>query len=397
MSGGEEKAGSVWRIDREETWPPSGRVRPPVSPSLYHTVSACWLRATFAVSSGYPRKSSPYARLGTAFHDILENLPRLMHTAGEPDRSNPKVIRARAVEMLRRAVKREKERALKNPREAKDLWPEHLEQRMEVQAALAAGRLAGQAHPMPSSKMLSSEGHSGVRPSVSLEETLTSDDGLLKGRPDRVEQSPTGAVVVDYKTGSLDNPANLERYEQQCLFYAWLWHDRHGDWPSRYQIVNPLTGKDHGGDVDSRAAKALAEDARRLAQRLEEDHPSPEEQASPGEACASCEFRPWCEPFWLKAARPTFEVPAYGDRKRVSVQGVVREVRTQGTAGNRQAFVHLRIEGGALTLQAPLPDFDHVGGLLSGERVRVLDALVSPEDEGWLRLDGRSEAFVLVR
>ena len=139
---------------------------------------------------------------------------------------------------------------------------------MEVQAALAAGRLVDQTHPMPSSK-----GRSGVRPGVSLEETLASDDGLLKGRPDRVEQSPAGAVVVDYKTGSLDNPANLERYEQQCLFYAWLWHDRHGDWPSHYRIVNPLTGKDHGGHVDPRAAEALAENARHLAQRLAQDHP----------------------------------------------------------------------------------------------------------------------------
>lgn len=397
MSEEEEKAGSVWRIDREKTWPPPGRVRPPVSPSLYHTVRACWLRATFAASSGYPRKSSPYARLGTAFHDTLENLPGLIRTSGKPDRSNPKVVRARAVEMLRQAVKREKERASKNPREANDLWPEHQEQRMEVQAALVAGRLAAQSRPLPTSEMSSSGGRSGVRPNVSLEETLASDDGLLKGRPDRVEKSPGGAVVVDYKTGSLDNPANLERYEQQCLFYAWLWHDRHGDWPSRYRIVNPLTGKDHGDDIDSRAAKALAEEARRLALRLGEDQPSPAEQASPGERCASCEFRPWCEPFWLRAARPTFEVPAYGDRKRVSVQGAVREARTRGTAGNQQAFVHLRIEGGTVTLQAPLPDFDHVGRLRSGERVRVLDALVSPEDEGWLRLDGRSEAFVLLR
>ena len=382
----------MWRIDREETWPPSGRVRLPVSPSLYHNLRACWLRATFGVSPGYPRKSSPYARLGTAFHDTLENLPDLIKTSEELNRSNPKEVRARAVELLRQTVKREKDRASENPREAKDVWPQHQEQRMEVQAALAAGRLAEQSRPVPAS-----EGRSGARPSVSLEATLTSEDGLLKGRPDRVEESAAGALVVDYKTGSLDNPANLERYEQQCLFYAWLWHDSHGEWPSRYRIVNPLTGKDHSGDVDPRAAEELAEDARRLALRLGEDHPPASEQASPGEVCSSCEFRPWCEPFWRSAARPAFEVPAYGDWKRVSVQGAVREARTQGAAGNRQAFVHLRIEGGTVTLQAPLPDFDHVGGLRSGERVRVLDALVSPADEGWLRLDGRSEAFVLVR
>ena len=63
---------------------------------------------------------------------------------------------------------------------------------MEVQAALVAGRLADQAPPM-SSEMASSEEHSGVGSSVYLEETLVSDDGLLKGRPDRVEQSSTGA------------------------------------------------------------------------------------------------------------------------------------------------------------------------------------------------------------
>jgi len=190
VSEGEE-AGSVWRIDREETWSPSGGVRPPVSPSLYHTVRACWLRATFGVSPGYPRRSSPYARLGTAFHDTLENLPSLIHASGEPDRSNPKVVRARAVELLRQIVRREKERALKNPREAKNLWPEHLEQRMEVQAALAAGRLASQSHPMPSF-----QGGPGVRPSVSLEETFLSGDGLLKGRPDRVEEGTAARALL---------------------------------------------------------------------------------------------------------------------------------------------------------------------------------------------------------
>jgi PD-(D/E)XK nuclease superfamily len=232
---------------------------------------------------------------------------------------------------------------------------------------------------------------------VTLEERLTSDDGLLKGRPDRVEKGRSEVVIVDYKTGSLENPENLGRYEQQCLFYAWLWREHHGTLPSRYRLVNPLTGKEHGGDVDPQAAEALAEDARRLALRLSGNHPPAEEQASPGEACVSCEFRPWCEPFWRRAARPSFEVPTYGDRKRVSFQGAVREVRTQTNAVGLQAFVRLRVERGAVTLQAPLPDFSHVGVLRNGERVRVLDALVSPEDEGWLRLDGRSEAFVLVR
>jgi hypothetical protein len=155
--------------------------------------------------------------------------------------------------------------------------------------------------------------------------------------------------------------------------------------------------KEHGGSVDPRAAEDLAEDARRLALRLAENHPPVEEQASPGEVCASCEFRPWCEPFWLRATRPAFEVPAYGDWKRVTVQGAVREVRIQGSAGNRQAFVTLRIEGGVVTLQVPLPNFPHLRALRVGERLRVLDALVSPEDTGWLRLDERSEVFLLLR
>ncbi|MDP9439996.1 MAG: PD-(D/E)XK nuclease family protein, partial [Actinomycetota bacterium] len=181
------------------------------------------MRATFAVSAGYPRKSSPHARLGTAFHDTLENLPGLVRTAEASAGLNLNQVRTRAVESFRQAVKDEKEKALKSPREAKDRWPEEKERRMQVQAALEAGRLANKSRPMPASGE-----HYGAQSSVALEETLVSDDGLLRGRPDRVEEGPSGTVIVDYKTGSLDDPDNLRRYEQQCVFYALLWRDRHG-------------------------------------------------------------------------------------------------------------------------------------------------------------------------
>lgn len=392
MRSSGEATGSVWRIDREKTWPPAGQVSAPISPSLYQTVETCWLRGTFGASDAYPRRSNPYARLGTAFHDVLEILPTLLANARA---SSPKEVRRQAVAEFARAAGRERERALNNPREAGDPWPEKHEQRMEVRAALAAGQMAA-ASGADERSAAAAPGGRQPRPRATLEKMLVSEDGLLKGKPDRVEEGPRGTVIVDYKTGALSNPESLERYERQCLFYAWLWHERHGVWPVAYRLVNPLTDEEHGGRVDPGAAEELAADARSLAARLE-DPPEASEQASPGGHCAVCEFRPWCEPFWMKEARPAFEVPAPKGRTRVSVQGIVREARSAPSGRGPQALVEMRVEGGFATLQAPLEGFPHLEALGGGDRLRVLDASVSTEDKGWLRADGRTEVFVVVR
>jgi hypothetical protein len=96
--------------------------------------------------------------------------------AEEQGVSNLSEVRARAVQSFRQAVRREKGKALRNAREAKDRWPEDQEQYMEVQAALAAGLMANRSRPPPAPTE-----HAKTRPTVALEETLASDDGLLKG------------------------------------------------------------------------------------------------------------------------------------------------------------------------------------------------------------------------
>src|SRR5581483_4267103 len=63
-----------WVIDDNTDWPPRGYPSPPLSPTLYSSLTACGLRAAFGCSSTshYPRRSTPAARIGTAFHETME-------------------------------------------------------------------------------------------------------------------------------------------------------------------------------------------------------------------------------------------------------------------------------------------------------------------------------------
>ncbi|GFP31409.1 hypothetical protein HKBW3S34_02329, partial [Candidatus Hakubella thermalkaliphila] len=324
---------SIWYIDRSKTWPPRGWVQYPISPSLYELLRTCWLQATFQASASYPRRSSPYARLGTAFPRTLEQLRSFSWTT---EGLSSRVVRAQAVEIFRAAVEEQKQEAMRNPRERGLPWLDDLMQRMEVAIALVADQLA-----VKSSVGTYTGSDLGQWSKTAVEETLVSVDGLLQGRPDLlVEDRVSGTIIVDYKTGSLDDPDRLTGYERQCLLYAWLWHERYGTWPVEYRLVNPIKGHEYRAPVKPEVATALAEDARRLARRLAKP-PWVGLQASPGPHCSRCPFRPWCEPFWQHVASGTSEVQASTGHSRVSMQGTVLEMDRLKDAGARKGLVRV--------------------------------------------------------
>lgn len=373
---------SIWYVRVANSWPPSGAVHPPISPSAFEVLRTCRLRATFQRSHGYPRRSSPYARLGIAFHRCRELMGGTLTTA-----DSPKAARSAAVAFFRAEVAKQKQNALDSSRDARRPWPGDLQQQMEISLAL----LAGQQFENLRTYASLAAGPPEAAPESVQEETLTSPDGLITGRPDLVDETPAGPVIVDYKTGSLSDPESLSRHERQCLLYAWLWHACKGVWPLEYRLINDVHHQEHRSPVDRALANNLAKEAAELILAVSSNTVFALEP-SVGAACAWCDYRPWCAPFWKRGAVPFFS-SASDNYERLSIEGVVTRVQPSGAAN---LTIHLWAEGADPALDVPVDRFQHLHAMSPGESLRVLDAVPLTSDRSWFKLDAWSEVFIVV-
>jgi RecB family exonuclease len=244
---------------------------PRLSPTLYGTLRVCPLQGSFRGSPGYARRTHPRTRLGTAFHQTLETLSALARANELPAGDT---LCWKAVELFREAVAQHRE-AAERPRERHLLFDAGLVERMELSLALVAEELV----------------RSEDTSFPAVEEALVSRDGLMEGRPDRVERSATGPVIVDFKTGALEREDELAAYEAQCLLYAWLWHENFGVWPVEYRLFSPFRDLVLVRVIEPEPALALTADARSLVYELEACS-GPHVPGQRGEHCRVCQFRP---------------------------------------------------------------------------------------------------------
>lgn len=379
-----------WQINRSETWPPSGRVTPPISPSLYEMLQKCQLQATFHASPGYPGRTFPKTRLGTAFHRALEQIWREIPKALE---YSPKDFRWHGARIFREAVAEQQRESAQNFRELALEWDDDLITQMEIAIGLTAGRWLEEYRRYGSRPK--NHQFSGETP---IETMLKSRDGLLHGKPDRVILSRSGPVIIDYKTGPLHDAEMLERYERQLLFYACLWHDCHGVLPVEGRLVNAIEQQEHRLKIDPAAVADLAADARQLARSLG-DMPSPFEQANVGEHCRWCTFRPWCEPFWQsQRAHITLDSAEQATPSWECLEGQVEAVETHGNEKNNvRHFFSLTVGQEIIEVSSDLQLHPHLSNLQPGDYVRVLDGmLTSAPDYSVMKLTPWSEGFRVV-
>lgn len=365
-----------WRIDPARSWPPGGAIRPPLSPTNLERLRLCWLQATFRASPGYPPRGVPSAVLGTAFHGTLQHLPQLI---AEEQLVSAVDRRARAVAYFRAAVQRERARALSRPRERKLPWRDDVIQEMTIQIGIAAGNMSGNLAPAEAislSELSAPEHLPTQQPTAVRETTLTSRDGLVAGRPDHVELTAAGPIIIDYKTGKLDNPERIASYRRQCILYAWLWHETHGEWPIKFRLVHQISGVTHSEAIDPVEAQALGEAARALAAQLATP-PSPAAQASTGPHCTLCAYRPWCEPFWESAAVP-YHAPESGHRAARWTFAATLDAPAD-RRGNDIFLAFILNDRARVTIEASQALFPHLSDLSSGARVRILDAVLIDE------------------
>ena len=373
-----------WHVNVAATWPPRGSVGPPISPTMSQLLATCTLQATFRVSRTYAQRVSPYTRLGTAFHEMLERLRGYLRESVVRD---IKVARRLGVELLRSKISEERQAAAHNPREANLPWPEVAIQRMEVSAAIIAGKVWSGLATWTGTE---SPGELDKAQFIATEEMIQSSDGLIHGRPDLVEQRGADLTIVDYKTGRLHGSTRLSAYRRQCLIYAWLWEEKYGEWPSRYLLINPISGEEIIGRVDTADALALAGEIRQQAVDIEHAG-RPEDQASIGTHCLECQYRPWCEPFWVlqKDARNT--TGKKNGKTRATFHGYLLE--SMALEQGKQSVLKIDRAGVLTSVTVQTDAHPHVDTIPFESALRVIDVVENTSDPTWFDADRWAEIF----
>jgi hypothetical protein len=312
-----------------------------ITPSRLAAFEGCALKEVWGANK-VPRllPLAPERRLGSAIH-------RLLQEAGEGcfkprDRAS---IERRWQELIgdaHRAMRRSWLERHLVPFECS--VPDYEVRRLRAQeraleVTAAASRAPKRVPSRPSGKM----------PSYGFELSVSSPDGLVRGRIDAVLPSADGPVIRDYKSGAIfesgpGRPALKAGHEAQLRLYAALYATSRGKWPARLEVV-PTAGPAHVVDFDKKTCLGLLDQARNTLreanQVIAEATGLPDilqaQLATPSPAnCAHCPYRPACNPY-----RSTAAAAQTGSGWPRDVWGRVDDVRQLGNAKFMIA-VHMR-------------------------------------------------------
>jgi RecB family exonuclease len=352
---------SAWTLDERQDWLPPGYPRPPISPSLYESLRECRLRANFQCSSPerYRKRSTPAARIGTAFHQTLEELARVPSDGSQMDMP---AFCERGLAIFREQLAIQRTESAGKPRECHLSWPDDRLGRAEDAVIVMARRLWLDGQHRERSQPMSG---SACRTGPAVERRLESRDSLLVGIVDRVEMIDGRRRIIDYKTSlSADEGAHA----RQIKLYAYLWFDHYDTWPDDGLLIYVLLRREIPVIIEPAECVSLADEVRQEALGLMRARVAPDRLASPGPVCIRCQFRPWCRPFWDAQAKPADEYTVV-ERARAGFAGVVS--RTQAAGG--VLLLELVAIGRIVELRLPISQFAHLTGVQAGDRLRVLD------------------------
>jgi hypothetical protein len=259
--------------------------RPLVSaaPSTLALLHECGYRVALRRYGGGARRSTPWARLGTASHAVLAAaISNDLGTGGED-------FDARFQKAWDEAICAAAAAADADPVER--LWGEPLRWPTYADRKLRTRRLALQ---------IAKDRATWPDPEVVVERRLRSADGRIYGTPDVVVRHPLPHRIEDFKTGGVFDEENLlkERYRRQILIYAYLEQEESGSMPDQ-GVVRPLRGPAvvFSISTDDVQGELLAALAAMDAFNAAVDHP--EQLARPSTTnCRTCPHTSRCEPFW---------------------------------------------------------------------------------------------------
>lgn len=356
-----------WTINESKTWPPMGRPRLPFGVTQVEILRSCPLRTYFEAShqQGYEPRVGFAARIGLAFHKTLESL-----YASTLDCSSPAAAANQAKLRMEQEIARQEELRNERPRE-QNLPKDETRINRALDAIIAEARKLALDQPRFRGSHLQ-RAATVTEPTIPeigiggvlIEVPVVSKDGLIAGRVDRVERSEQGIKLIDYKAALRDDIP--ERYERQLQIYSWLWQASYGEWPVEAQLVYPLTSRTYEVALDVRACKAVAKESKELIERSLKGT-SVTQQATPGEVCQVCQFRPWCKPFWKYQSRVSSHRVAL-DKAYYGLEGEITSLSHNGDIWK----VNIRWRNHNIRLVTPIERFPHLQRGRVGSHVRAM-------------------------
>ena len=275
--------------------PPDVVTLPRLSPNQYEAGRACKARLAWTTAGRRDElPEHPKALLGIWFHTVVEAAAE-----GRLSADNEEQTSAAAREMFDQTATAAYGRThplLRVKYPSVEVLPYYY--LFRERAVLMARRVAARRRPPPQVGAVCRHA-APSRPLV--EETLTSSDSLLFGRPDYVDLQ--ACEILDYKTGAAaDDAVAISPAEaRQLRLYVHLALEN--DLPvSRGVIVRP-GGRRADTEVTRSQADAEGRQAREVLENFNRTAGRPfEEVATPSaETCTFCPCIPFCEPFWRGA------------------------------------------------------------------------------------------------
>ena len=367
----ETKSAFNWVIYQAAWWPPQGRPKPPFSATILEVMRSCPLRACFESSEGYERRIGFAARVGIAFHRTLQALNEYISHQGSLESISEWARQKFLSELEQQEIERSR-----RPRE-RGLPRDEMRVYRTIESIVnEARRLSIEGNTVYTSFSLASVETQAVKRKVLTQGSLgkgktyveiliASRSQLFNGRIDRIEESPEGTTLYDYKSAvHYDVP---ERFERQLQFYAWLWHEATGKWPIGAFVIYPFTGMIHSVVIDKETCERIVEEYRSLIAQTQYGHKI-EEMATPGEVCQMCDFRPWCRAFWKWQSEESTHALAL-ERAEMGFEGTIQELQ--------QIEYHWKIKvrwrNCTVRIIVPLERLPHLKDAQTGMLVRALE------------------------
>jgi RecB family exonuclease len=210
---------------------------------------------------------------------------------------------------------------------------------------------------------------------------LVSKSSNVVGVPDKIERTPVGSTIIDFKTGLTGDTQNSfwGDYEIQLRIYAALFHSLTGVWPLKLEL-HGLDGSVHGVTFSAQScsdilaeAEGLAAQLPKITSRLADDVDRQVHVGSPSQdTCRFCVFRPACPSYLTVAFRDS--PPCSGD--------LCGRLQGWKTLGNGQFLVELTSRTGIARVRN-LPPTAHLRKALQssvpGQQIIVFNIFKTEE------------------
>lgn len=260
-----------------------------VSVTEVDALFSCPLQLAYRRSGRGKRRSTPWARLGTVCHGVLESAAR-GELGDVDDEFDDRYAQMwdQAVEEQEKLAAEGGERELYGPATR---WPTYATKRAQLRRRVREIALEGQ----------SWRGHDGVR----IEARLEAPGEALYGYPDLIVREPGPYRVVDYKSGVVTSPADDDQeeedlnpgYRRQVLLYAYLESlQKDGGRPVEGHVV-PLAGDSIRFDITWPEVQALAAEVHRLIETAAKSVAVADLARPSADSCRFCTYAARCPAF----------------------------------------------------------------------------------------------------